>query len=126
VAGYLTPTSSNDLEIQTTHVWQLRYDASRTGHPFGSGKAAMDQHICSISVCCFALTIVPAQTAAAQTFSVLQNFTGGADGANPWAGLTLDREELVRNCGFAGIHGSGTIFRLNQIKAWLTVDAIAQ
>ena len=29
--------------------------------------------------------------AQAQTFTVLHNFTGGLDGANPYTGLTMDR-----------------------------------
>ena len=34
---------------------------------------------------------VTAQPAQAQTFKVLHNFTGGADGGNPEAGLTMDK-----------------------------------
>lgn len=37
-----------------------------------------------------ALTIVALPTAQAQTFNVIHNFTGGADGASPSAGLTMD------------------------------------
>ena len=36
-----------------------------------------------------ALAFVPG--ARAQTFTVLHNFTGGADGGNPLAGLTMDQ-----------------------------------
>ena len=37
-----------------------------------------------------ALMLVLALPAQAQTFTVLHNFTGGMDGANPSAGLTID------------------------------------
>ena len=39
----------------------------------------------------FLLTVVASQLAQAQTFSVLHNFTGGQDGKNPYAGVTLDK-----------------------------------
>ena len=39
----------------------------------------------------FMLTVVATQPAQAQTFNVIHNFTGGQDGANPYAGVTLDK-----------------------------------
>ena len=39
------------------------------------------------------LALIAAQTSQAQTFTVLHNFTGGADGANPFGSLTMDRGE---------------------------------
>ena len=39
----------------------------------------------------FALTVVLTPSALAQTYTVLHTFTGGADGAGPYAGLTMDR-----------------------------------
>lgn len=41
-----------------------------------------------------ALTVIMAQSAQAQTFTVLHNFTGEQDGESPYAGLTLDEEEI--------------------------------
>ncbi len=38
----------------------------------------------------FVLAVVLTQPSPAQTFKVLYNFTGGADGASPMAGLTMD------------------------------------
>ena len=38
-----------------------------------------------------ALTVIARQPAQAQTFTVLHTFTGGADGANPLDGLSMDR-----------------------------------
>ena len=37
----------------------------------------------------FALTVVANQSAQAQTFQVIHTFTGGQDGANPYAGVTV-------------------------------------
>ena len=43
------------------------------------------------SIFVLALILVFTQAAQAQTFKVLYNFTGGVDGANPLAGLTMDK-----------------------------------
>ncbi|MGA2372672.1 MAG: choice-of-anchor tandem repeat GloVer-containing protein [Candidatus Korobacteraceae bacterium] len=59
--------------------------------------------------------------AQAQTFTVLHTFTGGADGANPYAGLVLDGEgnlygvtEYGGNgpCSTQYTQGCGTVFRM--------------
>ena len=59
--------------------------------------------------------------AGAQTFSVIHNFTGGLDGANPWAGLTMDHAGSLYgvaagggngSCEFYGTPGCGTAFKL--------------
>jgi uncharacterized repeat protein (TIGR03803 family) len=39
----------------------------------------------------FALMVMFAQSAQAQTFNVIHNFTGGGDGFDPRTGLTMDR-----------------------------------
>src|SRR5271157_4672883 len=69
----------------------------------------------------FALTGV-APSAQAQTFKVLHTFTGGIDGAAPYAGLTMDRAgNLYGTAAFGGTgacenfqspSGCGTVFRL--------------
>jgi len=70
----------------------------------------------------FALTVVLTLSAQAQTFTVLHTFTGGADGANPDAGLTIDKAGNLYgtaagggytggDCAFSG--GCGTVFRLS-------------
>ncbi len=46
------------------------------------------------------------QWAQAQTFTVIHNFTGGSDGANPHAGLTMDKAGNFY--GTTGYGGSGT------------------
>lgn len=65
------------------------------------------------------LLIVAAPSAHAQTFTVVHNFTG-SDGANPWAGLTLDRAgNLYGTTAYGGNgappcdpSGCGTVFKL--------------
>ena len=49
-----------------------------------------------------ALTVPPAQ---AQTFSVLYNFTGGADGEFPYAGVTVGVQRFTAGSPIA--HSSG-------------------
>ncbi len=60
-------------------------------------------------------------TAPAQTFTVLHEFTGGADGSNPYSGLTMDRAgNLYGVAPFGGYQtcetqngiGCGTVFKL--------------
>lgn len=69
-----------------------------------------------------ALTIVAPQSAQAQTFTVLHYFTGGADGGNPIAGLTIDSAGNLygitnyggnSNCYSGGYSGCGTAFKLS-------------
>ncbi len=54
-----------------------------------------------------ALTVVLTQSAQAQTYTVLHSFTGGVDGANPWAGLTMDRAGNLYGTTFFGGYNAG-------------------
>jgi hypothetical protein len=69
----------------------------------------------------FGVTIVATQAAQAQpTYRVLHNFTGGADGANPSAGLTFDRAGNLYGTTFDGGSGYGGVFKLKHSgSAWL-------
>jgi len=52
-------------------------------------------------------------SAQAQTYSVLYNFTGGSDGANPLAGLTMDSSgNLYGTTVDFGAYGWGTVYQL--------------
>ena len=62
-----------------------------------------------------------ASAARGQTYQVIHNFTGGVDGANPWAGLTIDAGGHLYGlaegggngtCVFYGTSGCGTAFKL--------------
>jgi len=53
--------------------------------------------------------------ASAATFTVLHTFTGGADGAGPLAGLTIDKAgDLFGTAQNGGAAGYGTIFKLKR------------
>ena len=64
------------------------------------------------------LTVVATQSAQAQTFTVIHNFTGGLDGGYPWAGLTMDEAgNLYGTAGYTGTagcggDGCGTVYQL--------------
>jgi uncharacterized repeat protein (TIGR03803 family) len=64
------------------------------------------------------LTALPAQ---AQSYLVLYTFTGGADGAGPYAGLTRDRAgNLYGTAQGGGAYGNGKVFKLTpKGKGWV-------
>ncbi len=70
-------------------------------------------HYCLFRLLTFALAIVCSQSAQAQTFTVLHAFTGGQDGGEPSAGLTLDKAGNLYGTTDAGGVGFGTVFKLS-------------
>ncbi len=58
------------------------------------------------------LTFIAVQTAQASSFNVIYNFTGGTDGANPYAGLTVDATGALYGTTLTGGAGNGTVFKL--------------
>ena len=52
----------------------------------------------------------------AQTYTVLHNFSGGADGASPYAGITIDAAGNLEGTALAGGLGYGTVFRLELLS----------
>ncbi|MGC2108391.1 MAG: choice-of-anchor tandem repeat GloVer-containing protein [Candidatus Korobacteraceae bacterium] len=64
----------------------------------------------------FVILIVATPQVEGQTFTVLHTFTGGPDGANPEAGLTLDHGNLYGTTAGGGLsaggHSFGTVFRM--------------
>jgi len=67
------------------------------------------------------LVLLTPQPAQAQTYQVLHNFTGGADGAVPEAGLTMDQAgNLYGTANTNGAGGWGTVFKLSHKgSAWV-------
>jgi uncharacterized repeat protein (TIGR03803 family) len=63
-----------------------------------------------------AVTVSLSQAALAQTYTVIHNFTGGLDGGNPYAGLTMDAAGNLygTTCGAECVAGTGTVFRLSK------------
>jgi uncharacterized repeat protein (TIGR03803 family) len=74
--------------------------------------------------------LVPAIAADAQTFgvlhtfSVLHTFTGGSDGANPLAGLTVDKSGNLYGTAEYGGAGYGTAFELKRAASGWTFDLL--
>ena len=60
----------------------------------------------------FALTAVATQAAQAQTLKILHAFTGGEDGASPFAGVTLDKAGNLYGTAYSGGAGYGTVYQL--------------
>ncbi len=60
----------------------------------------------------FGLAVVTSPAAQAQTFQVIHNFTGGADGGNPSAGVTMDKAGNLYGTTFAGGNGYGTVYQM--------------
>ena len=66
----------------------------------------------------FAVTLLASHAMQAQTFSVIHNFTGGGDGAYPYAGVTVGPGGvLYGTASGGGSHGAGTVFKLNQVNS---------
>jgi uncharacterized repeat protein (TIGR03803 family) len=92
----------------------------------GSFRTAPDQEHDSPRVGRFLLVVgailllaVPAVYA--QTITVLHNFTGGGDGAYPYAGLTMDRAgNLYGTTSMGGAEDYGEVFRLSHAgSGWI-------
>jgi len=63
----------------------------------------------------FALFLIALTIGAqAQTYTVIHNFTGGQDGAQPAAGPALDRFGNLFGTSFSGGQGSGTVYKLSR------------
>jgi uncharacterized repeat protein (TIGR03803 family) len=59
-------------------------------------------------------------TKQAENFTVLYSFSG-SDGANPFAGLVMDRHSLYGTTVWGGAYGFGTVFKLNPSRHDVTV-----
>lgn len=102
----------------------IRLQAATAGLPWPSPQPQRWTKRLVIATLCAAAAIA----AQAQSFSVIYNFAGGADGSTPMAGLTMDRTgnlygtsnyggNLGGNCGVAGC---GAVFRLtNHNSNWV-------
>jgi uncharacterized repeat protein (TIGR03803 family) len=66
------------------------------------------------------MTVVASQTAQAQTYQVIHNFTGGEDGAYPDAGLTIDKAGNLYGTTHSGGYYFGTVFKLRSASgSWV-------
>ena len=89
--------------------------------PLGPNSVLRTSLCVALLATAFALAL-PAQ---AQTFAVLHNFTGGGDGANPYAGVTADRAGNLYGTAAAGGHlGYGDVFKLTHSGSGWTLNPI--
>jgi uncharacterized repeat protein (TIGR03803 family) len=66
------------------------------------------------------LALVTTPIAQAQSFKVIYPFTGGLDGANPFAGLTMDKAGSLYGTTYDGSAGYGTVFKLKHTgSSWV-------
>jgi uncharacterized repeat protein (TIGR03803 family) len=73
----------------------------------------------------FLLTILAFTSAQAQTYTKLHDFTGGADGGVPGAGLTMDRAgNLYGTAEVGGSDGGGTVFKLTHTGSGWTFNPL--
>ncbi len=89
---------------------------------------AMDVWMVLAAIASALLLIFAAAESQAQTFTVLHNFTGGADGAYPYAGLTMDQAGNFygttanggNTAGDCVFNGCGTVFKLKRAgSGWI-------
>jgi len=80
-----------------------------------------------------ALTVATTQPTQAQTYKVIYNFTGGGDGATPWAGVTLDKAGNLYGTTYYGGGGPcndgygircGTVFQLAHNRSGWTFNPL--
>jgi len=75
----------------------------------------------------FVLSTFAAESAQAQTFKVLHEFTGGVDGANPSAGLTLGRAGGLYGTSSGSAEGTiGTGFTITDSQSNWLLDPVYQ
>ncbi|MGC2110752.1 MAG: choice-of-anchor tandem repeat GloVer-containing protein [Candidatus Korobacteraceae bacterium] len=113
---YIVPNSMG-REVRPMHnKQQFRNSLSRT---VSCGATA----VTAITIV-FALTAFLTQAAQAQTYKVIYNFTGGADGAMPLAGLTMDAAGNLYGTSASGGAGYGTVFRLHYTSPDWTLSSL--
>src|SRR5579863_3293846 len=67
-----------------------------------------------------ALAVVLTHSLQAQTYTVLHTFTAGQDGAEPYAGLTMDRGGNLYGTALGGGCGYGAAFKMTKKNgSWL-------
>ena len=71
------------------------------------------------------LIVVASQPAQAQTFNVIHTFTGGLDGANPYAGVMLDQGGNLYGTAYqGGAAGNGTVYQLKHKGSGWTLNTL--
>jgi uncharacterized repeat protein (TIGR03803 family) len=101
-----SPRLNQERRITMATVRQCRIKASR--NTLGNTFAFL--------LCCV-ICLLGASVVQAQTFTVIHDFTGGGDGANPIS-LTIDQHDnLYGATNTGGLDGAGNVFRLRQVQS---------
>lgn len=89
------------------------------GPKFGSTKLAAAAIRAALTLAVLFVLLIAVRPAQAQTETVLYNFTGGSDGANPQSRLT-HRAGNFYGTTYGGVLGAGTVFELspNGLGGW--------
>jgi uncharacterized repeat protein (TIGR03803 family) len=84
-------------------IGNIVFDA--TGHLYGTTSYCGADNVGTV----YKLT----PTVGQWSMTILHQFTGGLDGAEPYGGLTMDSKgNLFGSCDFGGLYAEGTVFRL--------------
>jgi uncharacterized repeat protein (TIGR03803 family) len=70
------------------------------------------------------LSVFAIQSASAQTFTVLHQFTGGTDGGGPDAGLTIDQGGHLFGTTAVGGAGNGSVFEMKASAGGWTFESL--
>jgi uncharacterized repeat protein (TIGR03803 family) len=86
-----------------------------------SGNIAIGQRVrVAAGALAFALAFIAGPLSHAQSFTVIHNFSGGLDGSQPVAGLSVDRAGNLYGAASAGGAGYGTVYKLAHKSAgWM-------
>ena len=89
---------------------------------FRTGLHVTNAVLALVIVCAFTIT---AQSAQAQTFTVIHTFTGGTDGGMPMAGVTVGPAGVLYGANyFGGAHNCGAVFKLSHQGAGWTLNPL--
>jgi len=81
-----------------------------------------------IRAACFAFLLISlcalSPYSPAQSFTLLHNFSGAADGANPYAGLTIDGAGNLLGTASVGGLGYGTVYKLKHSQSGYTFNLL--
>lgn len=84
--------------------------------------AMIKRSVCFVFALAIGFMLAGGPAAQAQSFSVIHHFTGGADGAVPKAGVTIEGAALYGATSGGGINGNGAIYQVKQAGSdWVTV-----